>query len=87
MLLFKDFILSFLSFGIKEIKLHDSGFQVILLQQMLNKFDNTTEVNGYFDEKTEEAVKTIQNAFSIEPTGIMSPENIVKLSKLIYGGE
>ena len=54
---------------------------------MLNKFDNETEITGYYDKKTEDAVKTVQKAFSIEPSGIMTPENIIKLSKLIYGGE
>lgn len=74
-------------FGLHELKLHDSGYEVILLQQMLQKFDSSAAITGYFDETTQTIVSNLQSAFSLEPTGKLQPDELVKVAKLIYGGK
>lgn len=76
-----------LPFGLRELKLHDSGYEVVLLQQMLQKFDGSAAITGYFDEATQTIVSNLQNAFSLTPTGKLEPGELIKIAKLVYGGK
>ncbi|KAA9021721.1 lmo1851 family serine protease [Niallia endozanthoxylica] len=63
-----------------ELKLSSSSSEVKTAQQMLKAlgFDPGRE-DGFFDEKTEEAVKNFQAAKSIEATGILSGSSTTAL--------
>jgi len=63
-----------------ELKLSSSSSEVKTAQQMLKAlgFDSGRE-DGFFDEKTEEAVKNFQTAKGIEATGILSGDSTIAL--------
>lgn len=69
------------------LKKGDYGYLVYIIQIMLNsmadKFKNlpNVEINGNFDESTEEAVKTFQNLSKLEETGIVDIDTWNILSK------
>lgn len=63
-----------------QLKLGDSGISVFRMQHSLNKISEnypaipTVDITGYFDEKTEEAVKVFQEVFGLPVTGIVDME-------------
>nr|WP_295973073.1 S41 family peptidase [uncultured Bacillus sp.] len=63
-----------------ELKLSTSSTQVKSAQQMLNALGyETKREDGFFDEKTEQAVKKFQAAENLEVNGIISGDTTVTL--------
>ncbi|MBN6885537.1 carboxyl-terminal processing protease [Cytobacillus horneckiae] len=63
-----------------ELKLSSSSNQVKVAQEMLKAVGHDPgRVDGFFDEKTEEAVKAFQEEAELESTGVLSGESTLKL--------
>jgi uncharacterized protein (TIGR02594 family) len=58
-------------------KLNDRGIEVLKLQLLLNTFVTPIprlRVDGYFDQRTEQAMKTFQKTSGLEPDGRANPK-------------
>jgi len=63
-----------------ELKLATTSTQVKTAQQMLNALGYQTDrEDGYFDEKTEQAVKEFQTKENLEVNGIVSGTTTITL--------
>lgn len=63
---------------------------VIALQTVLfleGFFSSSDQITGTFDDLTFEAVKKIQEAYGIEPTGFVGPKTVAKLNELYGAGK
>ncbi len=62
------------------LSLGDSGIDVFRMQHSLSRINDnfplipTVEVNGYFDERTENAVRVFQEVFNLPVTGIVDSD-------------
>jgi len=52
----------------------DTGANVLVLQQLLNNYAAELTVDGWFGEKTEQAVRTAQQRFGLVVDGIAGPK-------------
>ncbi|GLB61154.1 peptidase S41 [Cytobacillus sp. NCCP-133] len=63
-----------------ELKLSSSSTQVKAAQQMLKALGyEPGREDGFFDEKTEQAVREFQSAEKLEQTGVLSGQSTIKL--------
>jgi len=57
---------------------------IITLQQTLSALKYDIDVNGKFDDKTEDAIKSFQRVMGLPPTGILDRATINKFTLMQY---
>ena len=68
----------------KQIKKGDKGFEVAVIQELLNTFNNNRLIiDGDFGVRTEEAVKNFQIKYNLEIDGIVGVKTWTKIYSIM----